>query len=340
MTLVQLRALVAIVDAGLHVTAAAARIHATQPGLSKQIRQLESELGFGLFRRRGRSLEGLTPEGRRVVDHARALLAEAESIRAMARGLREDNGGRLAIAAAATPARYALPRVLAELRERLPDVAIEVHPAEREEALARLDAGEVDAVVVSTSGLEPPSVPAIPCWRWQRVVIVPRGHRLASSVRPTLAALAAEPLVGHAAALRDGASLMRCFAEHGLAPRIAARTLDAASIKAWVRAGLGIGVISEMALEPDDGDLVALPLHHLLPACTTWLVPRRDRALTRPVEVLVAVLAPHADRVALRRWLAGDRQATLDGRPVPVWSTGAPAAPRPAAILAGLSGFG
>ncbi|MFN7550487.1 MAG: LysR substrate-binding domain-containing protein [Pseudomonadota bacterium] len=339
MTLIQLRALVAIVDAGLNVTLAASRIHATQPGLSKQLRQLEDELGFRLFQRRGRSFERLTPEGRQVVDRARAMLDQADAIRALSRGLKRDNGGRLALAAAATPARYALPAVLAQLRAGLPDVAIQVQPAEREEALARLSRGEADAAVVSTSGITRPTPLAVPCWRWRRVAVVPRGHALARGARPTLAGLAAQPLVGHASALREGASLPRLFAANGLSPRIAGSAHDAASIKAWVRAGLGVGLLSEMALEAGDTDLVVLPLDHLLPPCTTWLSLRTDRALSAPIDALVAALAPQADRVAVRRWLAGDRHADYDGGAVPVWSGGAPIPSTPRPALASVSGF-
>jgi DNA-binding transcriptional LysR family regulator len=340
MTLIQLRALVAIVEAGLNVTIAASRLHATQPGLSKQLRQLEDELGFSLFLRRGRSFERLTPEGRQVLDRARAMLAEADAIRALSRGLKRDNGGSLTLVAAPTPARYALPAALSRLRERLPDVAIQVQPADRDAAIARLARGEADAAVVSTSGATRPSALAVPCWRWQRVLVVPRGHPLARAPRPTLAGIAAHPLIGHESALRQGASLPRLFAQAGHAPRIGGSAHDAESIKAWVRAGLGVGVLSEMALEPVDTDLVVLQLDHLLPPCTTWLALRTDRVLSVPVESLIGVLAPHVDRVAVRRWLAGDRHVDYDGGPAPVWAGRAPAAPAPRAALAGLSGFG
>jgi DNA-binding transcriptional LysR family regulator len=340
MTLVQLRSLIAIVDAGLNVTQAAERIHATQPGLSKQIRQLESELGFSLFQRHGRSFVKLTPEGRQVADRARAMLDEAERIRALSRGLRRDNGGQLTLASAATPARYWLPPAIGALRAQLPALSIRVTPADREEALAALDAGAVDAAVVSTSGQTRPTALALPCFRWQRLLLVPRGHALVRAARVSLADLAAHPLLGQASALRREASVPRLLAAHGLAPSIGGTAHDAESIKAWVRAGLGVGLVSELALDATDGDLVALSLVHLLPPCTTWLALRTDRALSAPIDGLVAALAPQADRVALRRRLAGDRLAEPDVGQVPVWSEGGPRAPRGRAPLAALSGFG
>jgi LysR family cys regulon transcriptional activator len=340
MTLVQLRSLIAIVDAGLNVTQAAERIHATQPGLSKQIRQLESELGFGLFQRHGRSFVQLTPEGRQVVDRARAMLDEAERIRALARGLRRDNGGALTLASAATPARYWLPPALGTLRAQLPGLSIRVDPADREEALAALESGAADAAVVSTSGESRPAALALPCFRWQRVLLVPRGHALTRASRVSLADLAAHPLLGQASALRREASLPRLLAAHGLTATVGGTAHDAESIKAWVRAGLGVGLVAELALDPADADLVALSLAHLLPACTTWIALRTDRALSAPVDALVAALAPQADRVALRRRLAGDRLAEPDVGRVPVWSEGAPRAPRSRPPLAALSGFG
>ena len=340
MTLIQLRALIAIVDAGLNVTLAAERIHATQPGLSKQLRGLESELGFKLFLRRGRSFQRLTPEGQQVVDRARAMLAEAASIRALARGLQRDNGGSLTLAAPSTPARYWLPPALARLRDALPTLAVRVQPADREAALAALADGAVDAALVSTSGETRPTPLSLPCFRWQRVLVVPRGHALARAGRVTLAALAAQPLLGHATALHPQASVPRLLAANGHAPTIGGTAHDADTVKAWVRAGMGVGLVAELAVDADDRDLLVLSLDHLLPPCTTWLALRTDRALSAPVDALVRTLAPQVDRVALRRRLAGDRYAEPDVGAVPVWSAGAPIAARPRPALAGLSGFG
>jgi DNA-binding transcriptional LysR family regulator len=268
------------------------------------------------------------------------MIDEAARIRALASGLRRDNGGALRIAAPHTPARYTLPPALGRLRAELPKLDLRVQPAEREVALAALGRGEVDAAVVSTSGNTAPSELALACFRWQRVAVVPRGHALARSTRPGLRELAGFPLLAHASALRPQSSLPRLFAANGLQPRVGASALDADSIKAWVRAGLGVGIVAEMTIDAGDDDLAVIALSHLLPACTTWLCLREDRALSAPVEALVAALAPHADRIALRRRLAGDRDADVATLEVPVWQAGTAQAPRSRAALAAVSGFG
>ena len=133
MTLAQLRYLIAIVDAGLNITLAAERVHATQPGLSKQLRQLESELGFQLIKRRGKSLEAITPEGLEVVERARAIVDEAARIRALATTMRRDNGGTLTIATSHTQARFVLPGYIAALKQEIPALTVRVNPCGRDE---------------------------------------------------------------------------------------------------------------------------------------------------------------------------------------------------------------
>lgn len=311
MTLIQLRALVAIVDAGLNMTLAAERVHVTQPGLSKQIRQLEEELGFAVFHRHGRSFERLTTEGEQVLAHARTMLEEARAIRELALGLRRDNGGSLVIAASHASARYTLPPVLAALRQQLPALRLSVVPAEREEALAALAEGRLDAAMVSTGDDSAPAGRALPVLRWRRVGLLPKGHPLAAQSRPGLAELARVPLIAHGSALKPGASLPRRFAEAGLSPTIGGSTHDADAIKAWVRAGLGLGILAEMALTPQDRDLAVLELDHLLPDCTTWLVLREDRASTGPIELLASLLLPGLNRIDLARWLGGHGPAPV-----------------------------
>lgn len=309
MTLIQLRALVAIVDAGLNMTLAAERVHVTQPGLSKQIRQLEEELGFAVFHRHGRSFDRLTAEGAQVLAHARAMLDEARAIRELAEGLKRDNGGSLVIGASHASARYTLPPVLAALRQRLPALKLSVVPAEREEALAALAEGRLDAAMVSTGDEIAPAGRALPVLRWRRVGVLPKTHPLAAQPRPGLAELARVPLIAHGSALKAGASLPRRFAEEGLSPSIGGSTHDADAIKAWVRAGLGLGILAEMALTAEDRDLAVLELDHLLPDCTTWLVLREDRGPSTPIELLAAILLPGLSLPDLRRWLAGNGPA-------------------------------
>jgi DNA-binding transcriptional LysR family regulator len=307
MTLVQLRYLVAIADAGLNITLAAERVHATQPGLSKQLKQLEDELGFKLFVRKGKSLDAVTHAGRQVLERARVVLAEAANIRAIAANLRNDAHGELRIATTHTQARFALPASIAALSLAYPQVSVHLQPGQDADVLAQLDAGRVDMAVISTAGAPPSSGIALPAYRWHRVVVAPTGHALARrALPPTLAELAAEPLISYDSSLKPESSLRRVFEIAGLEPQIAMTAGDADLIKTYVRAGLGIGVLAEMAMLAADADLHVLPADHLFPQCTTWIVLRREAVVREFVLEFIGQFAPHLDRRDVVRALAGD----------------------------------
>lgn len=320
MTLAQLRYLIAIVDAGLNITLAAERVHATQPGLSKQLKQLEDELGFALFLRRGKNLDSLTPEGAEVVERGRRMLNEAANIRILAESLRTDTRGSLMIACTHTQARFVLPQALGRVRRELPELMLRIHPAEREEVVQRLARGTADLGLISTSSDEAPEGLALPVYRWDLVAVVPAAHPLADTGAPTLAQLADHPLVSYDSTLLPGSSLQRRFAAENLRPQVGLTAPDADLIKGYVRAGLGVGILAEMAIRPDDGaDLRTLSLQPLFGPCTTWLLLRSDRRLSRSIGAVLAALAPHIDRVSLRQWLAGDRGVSIVPDAIPHW---------------------
>jgi LysR family transcriptional regulator, cys regulon transcriptional activator len=254
MTLVQLRCFAAIVDAGFNITQAAAQVHATQPALSKQLKQLEDALGYRLFLRHGRSLVDLTPAGRQVLEHTRRLLGEARNIRALAANQRAEADGELRIVTTHTQARFVLPPALAALRRAWPRTSIHLEPAADAEVLARLDRGEADVALISSSGSEPAGGVAIPLYRWRRVVVMPRGHALAASgMAPTLAALAEVPLVSYESSSRADSSLAAAFDGAGLQPRLAMTARDADVIKTCVREGIGVGLMQPaLPLQPEE----------------------------------------------------------------------------------------
>lgn len=307
MTLVQLRYLVAIADSGLNITLAAERVHATQPGLSKQLKQLEDELGFRLFVRKGKSLDAVTHAGRQVLDRARAILAEAANIRSIAANLRNDAHGELRIATTHTQARFALPASIATLNQAYPQVSVHLQPGQDADVLAQLEAGRVDMAVISTAGAPPSIGIALPAYRWHRVVVAPGDHALARrSLPPTLAELAALPLISYDSSVKPESSLRRAFEAVGLEPQIAMTAGDADLIMTYVRAGLGIGVLAEMAMLSTDADLRVLPAEHLFPQCTTWIVLRRETVLREFVLAFIGQFAPHLDRRDVMRVLAAD----------------------------------
>ncbi len=319
MTLTQLRYLVAIADSGLNITLAAERVHATQPGLSKQLRQLEDELGFQLFVRKGKSLDVVTHAGRQVLERARMILAEAANIRAIAANLRNEACGELRIATTHTQARFALPAAIGALSQSYPQVSVHLQPGRDGEVLAQLDAGRVDLAVISTAGAPPATGIALPAYRWHRVVVAPRAHPLAASGQSlSLDQLAALPLVSYESSLRTDSSLRRAFDAANLHPQIAMTAGDADLIKTYVRAGMGIGVLAEMAMQDSDTDLDVLQADHLFAPCTTWIVLRRETVLREYVLEFIVRFAPHLDRRDVVRALAADA-APAEWPGVPQW---------------------
>lgn len=315
MTLTQLRYLVAIADAELNITLAATRVHATQPGLSKQLKQLEDELGFLLFVRKGRSLETVTPAGEEVISRARAVLAEANNIRTYAANQRRESHGQLILTTTHTQARFVLPPAVARIKQAYPQVSVHLQQAAESDALDLLSQGDADIAIISTAGGEPTTGIAVPLYRWRRLVLVPKGHPLERAGKtPDMAALAEHPLISYESSTRTSSSLRRAFAAQQLEPDLALTALDADLIKTYVRAGLGVGLLAEMAVSGNDTDLRAWPAPAAIPECIAWAVLPRDRVLRDYALELVHVLAPQIDKRDLRRVLDGNQEANW---PVP-----------------------
>lgn len=319
MTLTQLRYIVAIADAGLNITLAAERVHATQPGLSRQLKQLEDELGFQFFLRKGKSLESITGAGAQVVARARVILAEANNIRVLAANLRSDIQGELVIVTTHTQARFVLPGAIAAIKQRYPDVGIRLEPHGDTELIHLLGKGVADMAIVSSAGGPPDAELAIPVFRWDRQILVPRSHPLALLGRaPRIEELAGYELVSYESSLAAESSLRRAFDDAGCELKLAVTARDADLIKTYVRAGLGVGVLAEMALGQDDyKDLCVLPATGLLPTCTTWIVLQRDRVQRDFALDLITRLAPQIDRRDLVRVVQG--AASADWPSPPHW---------------------
>lgn len=281
MKLQQLKFLTAIEDSNLSITAAAERLHTSQPGVSRQIKLLEEELGVELFVRKGRSLVGVTAAGTEVIKHARRVLGEIDTINAITEQHRTEEKRVLSIATTHTQARYVLPSIIAELKDRYPDVKLNLHQGTSEQIAELISRDEIDFAMASGSRNQFQDLEIVPCFDWDRIVLVPASHELASTTEDlSLEYLAKFPLVTYVFSFGQEASFLKAFAEKNLKPNVVFTARDADVIKTYVHMGMGVGVIASMAFEPEkETDLVAVPGTRLFPKSTTWIGYRKGRVL-------------------------------------------------------------
>ncbi len=302
MKLHQLRYLAAVAQNGLNITAAAQKLHTSQPGVSKQIKLLEDELGFQIFTREGRNLTRITPAGQQVIERAARILQETQAIRDLATELRDEGRGSLSIGTTHTQARYVLPDVIREFRARYPHVRLNLHQGTTEQIAEMVAQDRIDSAIATGSEHLFEDLTVLPCYRWHRVIVVPRDHPLAEVARPSLKQLAAYPLITYTFSFTGPSSLPQAFAKAGLNPDVAITARDADVIKAYVRLGLGIGIIAEMAVDArEDSDLVAIDASHLFASHVTWIGFRRGVLLRKYMYDFIQLLAPHLDRRLVER---------------------------------------
>jgi LysR family cys regulon transcriptional activator len=299
MKLHQLRYLAAVAQSGLNITAAAQKLHTSQPGVSKQIKLLEDELGFQIFVREGRNLTRITPAGQQVIDRALRILQEAQSIRDLSTELRDEGRGSLSIGT--THTRYVLPDVIRQFRGRYPNVRLNLHQGTSEQIAEMVAHDRIDCAIATGSQQLFGDLTLLPCYHWHRTVVVPKDHPLASGGKLTLKALGAYPIITYTFSFAGPSSLQEAFAKTGLTPNVAITARDADVIKTYVRLGLGVGIVAHMAIDQDDMDLKAIDAAHLFPAHTTWLGFRRGTLLRKYMYEFAQLLAPHLDRRLIDR---------------------------------------
>lgn len=305
LSLAGLRCVVAVVDSGFRVSAAAERLHLSQPAVSRQLAQVEEALGLMIFQRRGRQFEGLIPEGEEVLGLARRMLEDCARLRALARaGARPESV--FAIAAPQSCALYVLPPLLRELSKRFPELDLRLRTTGEGDPPRPAEHASCDLVLFSTAFDEPADAGAVPLFRWRRVVVVERSHPLAAHQGVVgVGDLVRWPLVTYEAAGQPGASFLQHVCEGGQAVRFAVLAADPLTVKAHVRAGLGVGVVAEMAVEPADReDLVVLELDPRFPECIAWAMLPPGHPPRAPALALLRALAPwlgEAERARLQR---------------------------------------
>jgi len=307
----QLRYLCAIVDHGLNVSAAAEALFTSQPGISKQVRQLEDELGVPVFVRHGKRLSALTPAGAAVVATARRALREIENLRRVGAEYKSEDTGVLAIATTHTQARYVLPPVIRSFAARYPRVKLVLHQGNPEQVADQTVRGEADVGIATEALAKFPELATLVCYEWNRCVLVPRGHPLARLVPLTLAALARHPIITYDFAFTGRSQINAAFDAEGIEPNVVLTALDADVIKTYVELGMGVGIVATMAYDPlRDAALERLDAAHLFAPSTTRLALRRNVFLRGYVYDFIALFAPALDRAAVDAAVAGKPPAT------------------------------
>jgi LysR family cys regulon transcriptional activator len=313
MKLQQLRFLATVAQSELNVTAAAAKLHTTQPAVSKQLRQLEDELGFRIFERHGRALSRVTAPGERVVECAMRVLREIQNIRIISTDFKDDSSGTLSIGTTHTQARYVLPPVIKTFRERYPRVQLNLLQGTSEQIAEMARTGRIDLAIATGAAPLFDGFLLLPCYRWHRQVIVPRGHALEGETPLTLEKLGEHPIVSYVFSFTGPSSLTNAFMAHNVRPNIALAARDADVIKTYVRLGIGVGIVANMAIDPAvDQDLAVLEAGHLFPEHTTWVGLDRGALLRSYVYDFMSLFAPHLTRRLVDRARACPSQAEAD----------------------------
>jgi len=297
MKLQQLRYLAAIVENDLNITAAAERMHTSQPGVSKQLKQLEDELGFPIFLRQGRTLTRITPAGKKVVERAQKILKEVQSIKRMADEQKDGGLGSLSIGTTHTQARYVLPPVIRQFRERYPNVELHLHQGTSEQIADMAARDRIDFAINTGSQELFTNLVLLPCYRWHRRLVVPHGHPIANVAKITVETLAKYPIVTYVFGYTGPSSLQQIFARAGKTPNVALTARDADVIKTYVRLGLGVGLVASMAIDPhEDADLVSIDASHLFPAHLTWVGFHQGALLRGYMYDFLQAVGPHLTR--------------------------------------------
>lgn len=314
MTLKQLQYLLGVVDNGLNITSTADRLFTSQPGISKQLKQLEQEIGVRIFTRKGKSLAALTPAGQSIVRYARQISRDVENIRSLGKDLAAEQEGTLSIATTHTQARYVLPEILSQFHERYPKVSLELHQGTAEQIAALVAENRVDFAIATESRELFPELNLLPCFDWDRIVLTPQDHALATDDDClTLEKLAEHPLVTYVFSSRRESSFLNSFAKQNLEPQVVFTARDADVIKTYVRMGMGVGVIAPMALLCDDlDDLKASCAKGLFPTVTTWLGFPRDKVLRQYMQDFIGLFAPHWPDYLIEQAATAESQEIVD----------------------------
>jgi DNA-binding transcriptional LysR family regulator len=290
---------------GLNLTEAANALYTSQPGVSKQIRELESELGFQIFVRHGKRIASLTEPGRAVLGIIERVLQETENLKRAASDFRDRDAGPLTLATTHTQARYSLPRVVSEFKRRYPKVHLTMQQGRPPQLAEMVLAGAADIAIATESLDHYPGLLALPGYTWSHCAVVPPTHAVLKNGPPTLEALARYPIVTYDPGFAGRSNIDAAFAERGIAVDVVLAAIDADVIKTYVELGLGVGIIPSMAYDPRrDPHLRAIDCSHLFRSNTTRVAVKRGSLLRGYAYAFIELFAPALTREHVERALA------------------------------------
>lgn len=300
MNLQQLRYICEIDRQGLNVSLAAESLHTSQPGVSKQVRLLEDELGIQIFERNGKRLVGVTPPGQAVLELAQRIIRGMQNIKQVGLEFRNELSGSLSIATTHTQARYILPKVIKAFTERYPQVSLHIHQGNPTQIAQMVLSGEADVGIATEALASFEELAAMPCYQWNRCVVTPPGHPLLEQQPLTLEALAAYPIITYDFAFAGRSLINKAFEARGLTPNIVLTALDSDVIKTYVELGLGIGLLASMAFDPArDKNLRAMDAGHLFERSTTNIAVQRGGFMRGYMYGFIELFAPSLTRAAV-----------------------------------------
>lgn len=297
MNLQQLRYLNEISRHGLKITDAANALFTSQPGVSKQIKLLEDELGIEIFVRNGKRITAFTEPGKAILEIAQRMLLEAENLKLVGAEFHDQNSGTLSVATTHTQARYALPAVVKQFIEAYPKVKLNLHQGSPTQLAQQVLSGEVDLAIATESLSLYDELVTLPCYEWNHCVIVPSGHPLLSETMLTLESIARYPIITYDFAFSGRGKINAAFEACKFSPNIVLTAIDADVIKTYVELGLGIGIVAHMAYIPErDKSICMIEAGHLFQPSTTRVAIRKNEYLRGFTYHFIELFAPHLTR--------------------------------------------
>jgi LysR family cys regulon transcriptional activator len=291
----------------LNLTEAAKALHTSQPGVSKAIIELEEELGVEIFARHGKRLKRITEPGQHVLESIEVIMREVGNLKRIGEQFSAQDSGTLSIATTHTQARYVLPVPVAKLREAYPKVNVSLHQGSPDQ-VARMVIDEIAEIGIATESLaDYKELVTLPCYEWQHVLVMPVAHPLTKKERISLDDLAAEPLITYHPSFTGRTRIDAAFAQKKLQPRIALEAIDSDVIKTYVRLGLGIGIVAEMAMRDNasNTDLTSRPLGHLFGQNVARVAFKRSAYLRNFVYKFAELLSERLDRNLIAKAMTG-----------------------------------